>query len=88
MRKMIALGAIGALAASAMAQDFSAAAAGSQSPVAKSSGNWTFGTACYVYDDGDSENSLGLIEGGDMAWLQHFDPREGCETVTQIHAAI
>jgi len=38
----------------------------------------------YRYDDGSSENLLGLTAGGDMCWLQRFDAIPGCETITSV----
>lgn len=41
----------------------------------------------YQYDDGSSENSLGLTAGGDIAMLHMFDPIGGLQTITDIRAA-
>ena len=88
MKRIIVLAAAAVLATPALAQDFGAALPNGLEVKTSASQGWTFGTACYVYDDGSTENSLGLIVGGDMAWMQHFDPQGGCETITNIQAAI
>ncbi len=39
-------------------------------------------SACsYVVDDGSSENSVGLIAGGDVMWLNYFTTTSGCEKI-------
>lgn len=38
----------------------------------------------YQYDDGSSENGLGLTAGGEMCWLQHFQKYSGGETIDMV----
>lgn len=76
------------LAANAAAQDFSTAGPARSSDTHLPR-NWVFGTSCdYRYDDASTDDSIGLTIGGNLAWLQHFGPRGGCETISEIAAAI
>ena len=88
MRRFAVAAGAALLAATAAAQDFSTARA--TEVISVSGGqNWLFGSACYRYDDGTSEDSLGLTAGGNMAWFQWFDPpTEGCQTIASVSAAI
>lgn len=38
----------------------------------------------YFYDDGTSENSLGLTAGGSLGWAHYFDVVPGNETIAEI----
>ena len=89
MRRIIVLAAAAVLAAPALAQDFGAALpAGRDSETSPSQG-WTFGTACeYQIDSGVSNNSIGLINGGEMAALFPFQSDNSCETITHIGMGI
>jgi C1A family cysteine protease len=42
------------------------------------------GTEVYTVDDGSSENSIGLINGGDIMWLNQFTALPGSETISSI----
>ena len=88
MRRIIVLATAAVLAAPALAQDFSSAMPAGSDIKAGQSQAWTFATCTYSYDDGSSEDALGLTAGGDMAWMQHFDPQTGCETITTILATV
>jgi hypothetical protein len=44
--------------------------------------------ATYQYDDGTSENSLGLTAGGDMGWLHVFDTIPASNKIGQIEFTI
>ena len=41
----------------------------------------------YQYDDGDTENALGLTSGGDMCWIHRFDTIPGGESILNVHSA-
>ena len=43
--------------------------------------------AIYQLDDGTSENSIGLTNGGDVMWLNAFEVVEGAGAVTEISSA-
>jgi hypothetical protein len=38
----------------------------------------------YKYDDGTSEDLLGITDGGDLCWMHRFDAVAGCETIYTI----
>ncbi|MCH7812883.1 MAG: proprotein convertase P-domain-containing protein, partial [Planctomycetes bacterium] len=39
----------------------------------------------YLIDDGSGEGAVGLIPGGDVAWLNHFTVQPGAETIIAVH---
>lgn len=41
----------------------------------------------YTYDDGTTENSVGLANGGDMCHMHMFDPIEGLQVITHVSSA-
>jgi len=53
-------------------------------PVGNPGGNQNL-VPCGQYDDGSTENALGLIAGGEMAWLHHFTSCPG--TIGRIDTA-
>jgi hypothetical protein len=41
----------------------------------------------YQYDDGSTENGLGLTNGGEIAWIQRFDVIGGDNVINEIHTS-
>jgi hypothetical protein len=41
----------------------------------------------YAVDDGTTENSLGLVNGGDMVWIQKFTAVGGADSITKVRTA-
>jgi hypothetical protein len=73
----------GALASSASAQ-FSTA----KSPLDSWTQSGSYLLATYQYDDGTSENSLGLTNGGDMGWMHMFNAIPNMNTIGSIEFTI
>lgn len=43
--------------------------------------------ACYEYDDGSTENAIGLTAGGDVGWIHAFDAIGGSDVITEVSSA-
>ena len=42
----------------------------------------------FQYDDGSTENGLGLTAGGQMAWIHYFDAAPGGSVISHVDAAV
>lgn len=83
MRKIAILGIAALFAAPVLAGEFSAAL-----PYSSHGSGGGVAVDDYQWDDGTTENSVGLTAGGDLAWIHGFTSVAGLETITHVNTAI